>query len=204
MAFAADDRTLICLIYDVSRTVASAEPPQTVVDRVAGLIDASLGTAYVLLQVDDDLVCQRGSAPPGQPEPFRFERELVCRGNVFGRLSVAVLNPEFPALLTAALNAVSQLVANWCHQRAFEQLRRQTIQFLADTRSELAAVKRLARAAGIIALRKGISMEQARKWIRTEARCRRWPVEDLVEKLVLDADLERRITAGIMPLKRPA
>ncbi|MBS1874293.1 MAG: hypothetical protein JSU00_13840 [Acidobacteria bacterium] len=192
---------LTSMIQVVSNLLASDQPTQAALNEAAATIHASVRASHTRIVFRRGPEVCLGATP--LPEavrniPIRFRRLQLGTLEVAG----AATYPE--STTSEALRAAAQLLANWRRQQELEDKRDRLSDQLAQSMSETSDLKLLARAGGIVAARRNISLERARAWIRTEAVSRQCTVTELAGKIVLDNELDRRIASGILPVRKLA
>lgn len=98
-----------------------------------------------------------------------FERQLAVRGINFGHLTIEFLAADADATSLAVFETLALQLALYAEILSLRDLRQKLLAERASLAEALATEKAVVRAAGVLALDRGMSLAAAERWIRVEA-----------------------------------
>lgn len=171
--------------------------PQAVATATVGAIFRLVPQVRVVLVLrSGDTVVQSaaGLVLPGAVA-YVFERRLAVRGSDFGHLTIEFLEFEADATALAVLETLGLQLALYADFLSLRNARKGLLEERASLAETLATEKAVVRAAGVLAVDRGLSLTAAESWIRLEAANRdRTPLSlaEMVLETLLPNAMERR------------
>ncbi|MDX2151307.1 MAG: ANTAR domain-containing protein [Bryobacteraceae bacterium] len=170
-------------------TLSASEPDtgRLVVEAVAELAE-SLRANRVDLSLNG-----RHAAHESEPETlsaprFLYSRPIAVRGVEYGRLEVELRGtPDGirPDVVLLSLETAALILAGAAERHRLEADRAKRKAQLKHVTGEVENAKLLARATGIIADLRGVSMEAARHWLAAESARTRRSIAELADRIIL-------------------
>lgn len=190
------DAVLAAHIRQFSRFVVD-QAPQAVADATIIQLLNVLGPSRIMLCLrisdDNDAVVQAstGQNIPGLAK-FVFDRKLSVRGNTYGHMQVEIVDAKGDAaVLSAGLETVAIRLSLYAERLRLEQTKEALVQEVSLLKESLAVRKLMARADGIIAEERGISLSAARSFLKSEASRRGVQLLWLADQLITNQRLDR-------------
>ncbi len=184
------------LIAKLSAFTASSTPAQAVIERTAHLIRTILGAVRVsiTLRAGRTVVSAESVATAQDPHPgLLFSRPIRVRGNDYGILQADFDRPTVsPQQLMQTLETAGWLIGGLARRLSLEVERNQLEAGVQDLQAELNQRKTLARATGIVAELRGLTIADAQRWIEDEAVKTRRSAAELADRIVLHRQVLRR------------
>ena len=115
-----------------------------------------------------------------------FDRPVSIRGRHYGQLRVELADPATPPAATIqALETVAQLLGLFAERLSLLEEHQRLGQHTEDLSTSLYRDKIIARARGIVAAERGISLREAERWLEQQARRARRPLLAFADRLIL-------------------